>query len=143
MASFCLPQRFLLFSGQHSFVPRDIFFCVYLLFYALSRLISPLKCFCPRSLPFVLLMFSLYFRCSFRFAYTVPFFFAIQDGVLLEVYGEMSSFWDETSRCFRNTVMGSDSLCERESLTARVAAGRRKPRKRAVNTLVCRTVEQG
>ena len=57
-------------------------------------------------------MFSLYFRCSFRFAYTVPFFFAIQDGVLLEVYGEMSSFWDETSRCFRNTVMGSDSLCE-------------------------------
>ena len=122
---FYFRAHILSFPGSHSFV----FVLFYLLFDALLHLISPLKFFClNRSLPFVFevsqtigcerssssaLCLANVLHCMFRpssgFAYAIPLFFAIQDGEQLEVYGEMSSFWGATSRCFRDTVLESDS----------------------------------
>ena len=95
----CYPQQqFLLHSRPHSFVSRDIFLCVYLLFRAPFRFISPLTFFClDRSLPFVVDLlqtigcewsgtsafclaniFNCISRPSSGFAYAVQLFFALK-----------------------------------------------------------------
>ena len=148
-ASFCFARGFFYFRAHVRLSPEThsfVFVLIYLLFHALLRLISPLKFFClNRSLPFVFefsqtigcersswsaLCLANVLHCIFRpssgFAYAMPFFFAIQDGVLLEVYGEMSSCWDATSRCFRDTVLERDSVCDQKFPAAILAARKRR-----------------
>ena len=122
----CFRTRVLLLPETHSFV----FVLAYLLFHAALRWISPLKFFyLNRSMAFVFEVgqtigcersslstfclanvFHYIFRPSSGFAYAMPFFFAIQDGVLLNVHGQISSCWDATRCCFRNTVLENDLL---------------------------------
>ena len=155
------------FSRPHSFVSRTTFFgvrsglpfvscAITFDFIAQILLLESLAALCLRHQPnnemqyeliICLCLANLSFcisRYSSGFAYAVPLIFAIQDGELFRVYGDMSSFWDETSSLFRNTVLRSESLCDQEPLFVMVAARKRqKHKKRAVKTSAFRTAKQG